>query len=397
MPAAAGRRRVRLRVEGVVQGVRVPPVRAPPGARARARRLRANDAGGVVIEVEGTPGGVARFLAQLPVEAPPLATVERIACEERVPCGGAGFVIAASAVAGPAVDPAAGPATALVAPDAATCADCLANSSIRAIAASATLSSTARTAARALPWCAACPVRPPAHHDGRLSMCGPARREYDDPADRRFHAQPNACAACGPRCGWWTPRGASRSAATVAPAATRRPGGGALRGGAVVAVKGIGGFHLACRADRRGGRRPAPAPQAPRGQTLRADGRDLADARRLCYSTSRRRACSPPASGRSCWPSSRRRPGRGGRGAGAARPRRACSPTRRSTTSCSGRRCAPGDDERQPLRRADRLPRRRGAHPPGWHRRSLPDARPPHPPARRRLGGRASSAGGAGR
>ena len=124
-----------------------------------------------------------------------------------------------------------------------------------------------------------------------FAMCPACRAEYDDPADRRFHAQPNACPACGPtvRLGEATGDDALRLAAA------------ALLDGAIVAVKGLGGYHLACRADDEQRGRAAARAQAPRGPAVRADGarrRGGAGAGRR-WGRPRRR-CWPATSGRSC-------------------------------------------------------------------------------------------------
>ena len=117
--------------------------------------------------------------------------------------------------------------------------------STRPTAAIATRSSTARTAGRASRSSAASPTtgRSPRWPASRCAR--PAGREYEDPADRRFHAQPNACPDCGPRLALLDSRRAGRVAGDPLAAAV----GGPAWSGAIVAVKGLGGFHLACRAD----------------------------------------------------------------------------------------------------------------------------------------------------
>ena len=146
------------------------------------------------------------------------------------------------------------------------------SSSTPPTAATATRSSTAPTAGPRFTIVTRRPVRPAADDDGRRSRCATrCRAEYEDPRDRRFHAQPNACPECGPRCGCSTRRRGARARAgrrcrDAAAAA-------ALRGGLIVAVKGLGGYHLACRADDEQAVVDAAAPQAPRGQAVRADGR----------------------------------------------------------------------------------------------------------------------------
>ena len=111
-------------------------------------------------------------------------------------------------------------------------------------------------------------LRPAADHDGGLRDVRPCAAEYHDPADRRFHAQPTCCPACGPRLRCSTPRRAADRRATP----VVRGGGRAARRGQVVAVKGLGGYHLAVDAaqrDRGGG---AAGPQAPGGQAVRGHG-----------------------------------------------------------------------------------------------------------------------------
>ncbi len=148
----------------------------------------------------------------------------------------------------------------------------------------------------------------------RASPCARrARREYDDPADRRFHAQPNACPACGPQVRL-VGRTARRSAATPSRGAARR-----WPSGRIVAVKGLGGFHLACR--RRATRPPSRGLRARKHREdkpfalMVADVATARGARRARTGGAAR--CSTAGAARSCSPP--RRAGARGRGGGRAR------------------------------------------------------------------------------
>jgi hydrogenase maturation protein HypF len=229
-------RRVRVRVEGTVQGVGFRPY---VYRLARGHGLGGwvlNDARGVELEAEGPPEAVGAFLGALPTDAPPLAGVERVEVADVAPRGEAAFAIVDSATGGTP--------DALVSPDTATCADCLAelrdpaDRRFRYPFVNCTNCGPRFTIVRGVPY-----DRPLTTMAGFV-MCARCQAEYDDPGDRRFHAQPNACPACGPRV-WLADRDGRERAAGDAVAAAAA----ALREGAIVAVKGIGGFHLACRAD----------------------------------------------------------------------------------------------------------------------------------------------------
>ena len=240
-PAAPPRtpRRARARVAGTVQGVGFRPhVHRLTRALELAGFVR-NDSRGVTVEVEGPGAAVDAFLARLVAEAPPLAVVERVGLEELAPTGARDFTIVPSDAGGRPAAP--------VSPDTATCSECLAelfdpaDRRYRYPFVNCTNCGPRFTIVRGVPY-----DRPLTTMAG-FAMCPLCRVEYEDPADRRFHAQPNACPECGP------------SARLVDPSGTAlEPGGArdavaavaaALSSGAIVAVKGIGGYHLACRAD----------------------------------------------------------------------------------------------------------------------------------------------------
>jgi hydrogenase maturation protein HypF len=226
--------RSRLVVSGVVQGVGFRPF-----VYALARELGlsgqvANTAAGVVAEVEGPVAAVTAFGDRVRTDAPPLAVVRAVTREPVPPLGGTDFVIR---------DSAAGPGRTLVSPDVATCADCLAEFAdpsdrrYRHPFISCTNCGPRFTIIAALPY------DRPATTMALFPLCPDCAREYADPADRRFHAQPIACHNCGPRLNL-VQSGRETVYDEDALATAHR----LLVDGAILAVKGLGGFHLVCDA-----------------------------------------------------------------------------------------------------------------------------------------------------
>ncbi|MEQ6902913.1 carbamoyltransferase HypF [Nocardioides sp. YIM 152588] len=237
VPSAAARVRRRVEVRGLVQGVGFRPYVARLAAQAGVDGWCRNDATCVVIEVEGPPARVADFEARLPSGAPPLSRIREVGATDVAPQGAAGFAIVASREAG-------GERT-LVAPDTAVCAECLAEMS----------DPGDRRYRHPFITCTACgprltitldlPYDRPATTMAGFAMCAACAAEYADPRDRRYHAQPIACHDCGPRLTALAPDGRTVAAGTEPALAAAVA---ALRTGRIVAVKGIGGYHLACDA-----------------------------------------------------------------------------------------------------------------------------------------------------
>lgn len=215
--------RLRVHVTGLVQGVGFRPFVWRSATALGLSGWVGNDASGVVLEAEGDPHGVAALVEQLHTP-PPLARVLQVTSVPVQPVGGQGFEVR--------VSDATGDRKALVAPDTATCADCLAelrDPEDRRFGypfLNCTSCGPRYTIVEAVPYDRSRTTM------AAFPMCTDCRREYDDPADRRFHAEPIACPACGPRL----------TDLDVPTAAAR------LGAGQVLAVKGLGGFHLAADA-----------------------------------------------------------------------------------------------------------------------------------------------------
>ncbi|MGW4892030.1 carbamoyltransferase HypF [Kitasatospora sp. NPDC004240] len=233
--AQAGPQRRRVAVRGVVQGVGFRPFVHSLAAELGLAGTVTNTGQGVLAEVEGPGEAVEAFCRRVAGDAPPLARVDSVDHTPLTPTGAPGFAITPSRDDGPRL--------ALVPPDTATCADCLAELADpgdrrhRHPFISCTNCGPRHTIVTALPYDRANTTM------AGFPMCPDCAREYTDPADRRFHAQPIGCHACGPRLALAVP-GRPRLEREAALDRAR----GLLREGAILAVKGIGGYHLACDA-----------------------------------------------------------------------------------------------------------------------------------------------------
>jgi len=231
--------RRRVTVRGVVQGVGFRPFVHTLATGLGLAGHVTNTAEGVIVEVEGAGRTVALFCDRLATDAPPLALVESVDHHELAPDGGSGFAILASREGGAAAT--------LVSPDVATCADCLAE---LADPADRRYRHPFITCTNCGPRCTIVVGLPyDREHTtmARFPMCPACAAEYTDPGDRRFHAQPVACHDCGPRLRLLLPP-TDDGPAPPSPADPVAAARQLLRSGRVLAVKGLGGYHLACDA-----------------------------------------------------------------------------------------------------------------------------------------------------
>ncbi|HZY65560.1 MAG TPA: carbamoyltransferase HypF [Rubrobacteraceae bacterium] len=259
-------------VRGIVQGVGFRPfVYALARKYGLAGTVR-NDAEGVRIEAEGAPEELERFVRALEEDAPSLAVIEAVSWQPLAALGEREFSIEESQEGARR--------QALVSPDVATCEDCLfelfdpANRRYRYPFTNCTNCGPRFTITRRVPYDRATTTM--AHFE----MCPDCRREYDDPADRRFHAQPNACPACGPRVKLLDRFGhelQGKREDWILHAARM------LRGRAVVAIKGLGGYHLACDPFDPAAVRTLRSRKARQDKPFALMARDIEQVRQLCH------------------------------------------------------------------------------------------------------------------
>lgn len=222
-------------ITGIVQGVGFRPFVYRLAQECNLTGFIANTSAGVTIEVQGDAIFLDRFFERLPSELPPLAKITSLLARDAEPQSETAFRILSSRLDAPA--------KALISPDVAVCADCLREM----------MNPRDRRFRYAFINCTNCGprftiVRDIPYDRARTSMsafemCAACQAEYDDPANRRFHAQPNACWDCGPQLLFCSSDGVPLDVAEPLREAIRL-----LEQDRIVAIKGLGGFHLACNA-----------------------------------------------------------------------------------------------------------------------------------------------------
>ena len=283
-------RHVHIHVTGIVQGVGMRPFVYREAIAYGICGWVLNAGDGVHIEAHAPADALDAFVAALSEHAPAAARVERVDIADLEPGGWStadeqGFHIVASQ------DQTAH--TTLVSPDIATCNDCLrelfdpADRRYHYPFINCTNCGPRFTIIRSLPYDRA------ATSMDCFPMCPKCAAEYVDPLDRRFHAQPDACFDCGPHITWREAvngNACGNSSATPAVGTTREASDAIiercvelLAGGGIVAIKGLGGFHLACDASNKQAVRELRRRKRRSNKPLAVMVRDLADAERLCH------------------------------------------------------------------------------------------------------------------
>jgi hydrogenase maturation protein HypF len=231
MSALTARKQIRIR--GIVQGIGFRPFLYHLAHRFQLHGHVQNTSEGVLLEVEGAPQTIDRFLQQIAADHPPFARIEETVVRDLEPTGEPGFAVRESLRDESQF--------ALVSPDLATCEDCRREFT----------DPQNRRYQYPFTNCTNCgprysiiydvPYDRPVTTMARFRMCAACQAEYDDPANRRFHAQPNACPVCGPSLSLEPPADTSGDILSEAR--------GRLAAGQILAIKGLGGFQLACDAE----------------------------------------------------------------------------------------------------------------------------------------------------
>ncbi len=265
-------RRAALVVCGVVQGVGFRPFVYRLAQEEGLAGFVGNDTDGVTIEIEGPEEHVEAFRTRLLSEAPPLARIDSVTVRELPLARDTGFRIVASEVLGRV-------STGIPA-DAATCTDCLrelldpADRRYRYPFLNCTNCGPRFTITRRIPY------DRPQTSMAKFPMCPECQQEYDDPLNRRFHAQPNACWVCGPRVWLVGADGAEIKADDAVAACIDR-----LIAGEIMAIKGIGGFHLSVDATNPAAVMRLRERKRRYGKPMAVMVRDLDAARQVCVLT----------------------------------------------------------------------------------------------------------------
>ena len=261
--------RRRIRVTGIVQGVGYRPFVLRQATALALTGFVANSGHGVEIEAQGPPEAIDQLLDQLRQQSPPPAVIEQIEAMPIPPRGDRSFTIAPSQSNGPI--------STLISPDLGTCPDCQRelfdpqNRRYHYPFINCTHCGPRLTIIHAIPY------DRPATSMAAFTMCPLCQTEYDDPNDRRFHAQPNACPHCGPRLTLCDPQGQALSGDPFLLCSQL------LAQGKTLAIKGLGGFHLAVDARNDAAvnrlRQRKGRPARPLALMLP----DLATAHQLCH------------------------------------------------------------------------------------------------------------------
>ena len=225
---------MRIRVDGIVQGVGFRPFVFNLAQKLGLGGSIVNDSQGVAIEVEGSVEKIAEFRARLVSDAPPLASIQNVTAELIPVANRSEFAILASH--------AEGEREVLISPDIGTCDDCIReifdprDRRYRYPFTNCTNCGPRFTVVRGVPYDRGLTTM------AEFPMCADCAREYHDPSDRRFHAEPVCCPACGPAVRLIDRSGIAQAGDPIRKAAEL------LRGGKILAVKGLGGYHLAALA-----------------------------------------------------------------------------------------------------------------------------------------------------
>ncbi|PDW01621.1 hypothetical protein CJ255_18115, partial [Candidatus Viridilinea mediisalina] len=264
-----------MEIRGAVQGVGFRPFIYRLALEAGLAGWVRNGSAGVVLELEGPPARLAGLAERIRAERPRAAVLVSLEQTWLPPLGLQGFTIRPS--------DGQGALTVQVLPDLATCAECRAEVAAPGNRRFAYPFTNCTNCGPRFTLVTALPYDRPHTTMARFQLCDACAAEYRDPADRRFHAQPNACPQCGPQLALWQPTGSAGSTTLAVGAAALQGAIEAIQSGQIVAVKGLGGFHLICDASNEAAvlrlRERKRRPRKPFALMVR----DITMAKQLCH------------------------------------------------------------------------------------------------------------------